>query len=88
MTSNNEQIIAKVAGYATQAVGELDDYVQRAELAVAVVIALRDALYNETTSGSAPGGREWEVRQLDALRDAAENYRDEALRAAQSRATS
>lgn len=88
MSSTNEQIIATVTGHATQAVGQLDDFVQRAELAVAVVIALRDALYNEVTSGGAPGGREWEVRQLDAVRDAAENYRDEAVRIARSRETS
>jgi hypothetical protein len=78
----DQEIIARVAGHATQAVGELSDFVQRAELAVALVIALRDALYNELTSGAAPGGREWEVRQLDALRDAAEHYRTEAERVA------
>ncbi len=88
MTSGNEQIIQKATGYATQAASEVDDFVARAELAVALVISLRDALYNEVTSGAAPGGREWEVRQLDALRDAAEEYRDEAVRVRNSRASS
>jgi len=88
MTSNNEQIIQKATGYVTQAVSEVDDFVARAELAVAVVIALRDALYNEVTSGGAPGGREWEVRQLDTIRDAAEEYRDEAYRVHNERASS
>ena len=88
MTSNNEQTIQRATGYATQAVSEVDDFVARAELAVALVIALRDALYNEVTSGAAPGGREWEVRQLDAVRDAAEQYRDEAYRVRNARNSS
>lgn len=87
MTTNNEQIIQRATGYATQAVSEVDDFVARSELAVALVIALRDALYNEVTSGGAPGGREWEVRQLDAVRDAAEAYRDEAYRVRNARAS-
>jgi len=89
MTSlTNEKIIAKVTGEATWAVGQVGDFVQRAELTVAVVIALRDALYSEVTSGTAPEGREWEVRQLDAVRDAAENYRTEAERVAAARSES
>lgn len=88
MTSNNEQIIQKATGYAAQAVSEVDDFVERAELAVALVIALRDALFNEVTSGTAPEGREWEVRQLDEMREAAENYRTEAYRVRNTRASS
>lgn len=88
MTTDNEQIIQKATGYATQAATEVDDFVARAELAVALIIALRDVLYNEVTSGGAPGGREWEVRQLAAVRDAAEEYRDEAYRVRNAQASS
>ena len=88
MTSNNEQIIQKATGYATQAASEVDDFVGRAELTVALVIALRDVLFNEVTSGTAPDGREWEVRQLDKVRDAAENYRTEAYQMRNARASS
>ncbi|MDB6427104.1 hypothetical protein [Curtobacterium sp. 20TX0008] len=89
MTSrDDEQTITAVTAHVREAIGDLSNFVSRAELAVAVVVAMRDALFTETTSGGAPEGRDWEVRALDPLRDAAERYLDEATRAARAREAS
>lgn len=81
---NPEQIIAQVVAYARQAVGQLS-FDERADMVARVVDGVREALKTETTSGGAPEGREWELKQLAKVRNAAQRYADEASQLALSK---